>query len=392
MHRDGKRAVSRLAGARASRRGSVLLAILFTLGFAYLAVRDVDVGRLGDSLRDSNYWWLVPAAATLAVAFFLRALRWQFLFSAGTRPPLWPTTQALLIGQFFNNVLPLRAGDAARILALHSLAHRSRAETTGTVLIERVLDVLALLLVFFAALPWLPEVGWLRAAGALALALMLGLVAAIVVLRVYGERPLRFVLGPLGRLRFVSAKRVEAAVGNMMGGLIALRSLRLGLLALALTILSWALLGVSFWFVMLGFDLGLSPAAGLLTIVATGLSLIIPSAPAAVGVFEGAVILALAAYHIPQERSLSFALVVHALNVLPFVAAGLLVLNLQRRVFVRSPGRNASKGTVARRRRAQDPLPWTGRPRHWRRTRDDKNDVAEPADRNLHVGELRQPP
>jgi glycosyltransferase 2 family protein len=384
--------MSRLAVARGSRRGSLLLATLFTLGFAYLAVRDVDVGRVGVSLRESNYWWLLPAAAMLGVAFFLRVLRWQFLFSARTRPSLWPATQALLVGQFFNNVLPLRAGDAARVLALHSLARRSRAETTGTVLIERVLDVLALLLVFFAALPWLPEVGWLRAAGVLALALVLALVLAIVVLRIYGDRPLRFVLRPVGRLRFVSAKRVEAAIGNLMLGLIALRSLSLGFFALLLTILSWMLLGVSFWFVMLGFDLGVSPAAGLLTIVASGLSLIIPSAPAAVGVFEGAVILALAAYGIPQSRALSFALVVHALNVLPFVGAGLIVLNLKRRVLVFPQGGNDSHRPVARRRGPHERPPGAGRAGPLRRPRDDEDDVPEPADRDLHVGELRQPP
>jgi uncharacterized protein (TIRG00374 family) len=312
------------------RHGPAALATLITVVFAYLAVRDVDFDELRASLRETNYWWLIPAFATLTLSFFIRALRWRALFSPATRPPVWPTTEALIIGQFFNNVLPLRAGEAARIVALHSLGRRSRVETTGTVVIERFFDVLALLLLLFVAIAWLPEVTWLRAAGALAIALTVALVAAIVVLRVYGERPLRFVLRPLGRLPFVSPQRSEAAVRNLMHGLIGLRSARIGLVVFLWTLLSWLVLAVSFWLVTLGFDFGLSPIAGLLIVVAVGLSMILPSGPAAVGVFEAATIVALAAYEVPQSRSLSYALVVHALNVLPFIAAGVAVIGLER--------------------------------------------------------------
>jgi uncharacterized protein (TIRG00374 family) len=321
------------------RHGPALLATLITVVFAYFAVRDVDFDELGQSLRESNYWWLVPGFGTLALSFLIRAIRWRALFSPATRPPIWPTTEALIVGQFFNNVLPLRAGEAARIVALHSLGGRSRAETTGTVVIERFFDVLSLLLLLFAALAWFPEVTWLRAAGVLAVVLTLALLAAVVVLRVYGDRPLRFVLRPLARLPLLSPERVEAAVRNLMQGFIGLRNARIGLAVFLWTLLSWLVLAVSFWLVMLGFDLELSPVAGLLVVIAVGLSMILPSAPAAVGVFEAATIVALAAYDIPQTRALSYALVVHALNVLPFIASGLLVMGLERGILHPSTSR-----------------------------------------------------
>src|SRR5262249_16447479 len=49
--------------------------------FAYLAVRDVRFGGMWHALSDSNFWWLVPSLAVLALCVALRALRWQFLFS-----------------------------------------------------------------------------------------------------------------------------------------------------------------------------------------------------------------------------------------------------------------------------------------------------------------------
>ena len=374
-----------------ARHGYAALGIAVTVVFGYLAVRDVELDELAASLRESNYWLLAPALATLALAFFIRALRWRFLFSPRTRPALWPTTQALLIGQFLNNVLPLRAGDAARILALHSLGGRSRAEAAGTVVIERFFDVLALLLLLFVALPWLPEVAWLRVAGALAIALTLLLLGAVVVLRVYGERPLRFVLRPLGRLPFLFPERVEALARNLLHGLIGLRSARLGLAAFLWTLLSWLLLGVSFWLVMLGFDLGLAPTAGLLVLIATGLSMILPSGPAALGVFEGATVLALAAYGVPQAHALSYALVLHAVNVLPFIAAGLLVLNVYRSVVGRSETRERRDERLVEGCRGRSAPVRVELRDDAGRTSDDQHDIAEPADGHLEVDELRKP-
>jgi glycosyltransferase 2 family protein len=364
----------------AARSGPVVVALVVTVAFSYLAVRNVDFDQLADSLRESNYWWLVPAGALLALGVVIRAHRWRVLFSPATRPAFWPTTEALLVGQLFNNVLPLRAGDAARVVALYSFGRQSRVETAGTVVVERFFDVLSLLLLLFLGLPWFPEVTWVRTAGILACALTLALAAGILVLRVYGDRPIRFLARPLGRIPRVFPGRLEAAVGNLMHGLIALRSARIGLIAFFWTVVSWLVIALSFWLVLVGFDLGLSPAAGLLVVIATSLSLILPSGPAAVGVFEAAAIVALRAYDVPQSSALSYALVVHALTVLPLVAAGLAVLNFHRGALEWTGGRD-----------------WSGiepvRPavRDWKRAGYEEDDVSEPADRKLHVDEAREP-
>ncbi|MGH3041696.1 MAG: lysylphosphatidylglycerol synthase transmembrane domain-containing protein, partial [Gaiellaceae bacterium] len=316
-----------MSGRRSSRRAKYLpaaVATAVTVVFGYLAVRNVDLDELGESLRESNYWFLLPSFALLVLAFFLRVVRWRCLFSPRTRPGWVPATEALLLGQFLNNVLPFRAGDAARIVALRSFGGPSRVETAGTVVIERIFDVLGLLLLLFVLLPVFPDVAWLRAAGVLAIVLTLALAAVIVVLRVYGERAVAFCLRPLARLPFLSDARVEAAIRNLTEGVIALRSVRIGLIGFFWTLVSWLVFGASFWCLMLGFDFGLSPVAGLLVLIATGLSHLLPAAPAAVGVFEAAAVVALGAYGIPESQALSYALVVHALNVVPFLLAGLL--------------------------------------------------------------------
>jgi glycosyltransferase 2 family protein len=317
--------------------GLVLVGFAVSAGFTFLALRNVRLGDVWDSLRQSNYWWAVPSVGLLGVALALRALRWQFLFAAATRPPYRPVLSATILGQFFNNVLPARAGEAARVIALNRSARTSQAEIVATVVVERVYDVLALLVLLFMLLPWLPHVSWLHAAAILAIVLVVGTATAVLLLARFGERPFRVLLRPLTRLPFLSLERTERAAAGFLRGSASLREPWLAAIALVLTMASWVLLALSAWVLMLGFDLDLSPLAGALVSVAVGLSLVLPSSPAAVGVFETAALTALKAYEVPKSDALSYALVLHAVNFFPYVAAGAVVLqahamSLRRRV------------------------------------------------------------
>jgi uncharacterized membrane protein YbhN (UPF0104 family) len=302
----------------ARRLALALVALAVTVFFGYLAVRGAHPDEVGQSLRDANAWWLLPSIAVLALANVVRALRWQQLYAPERRPPLRPVTAAMLIGLAVNMLLPLRAGEAARILALRRSAGVSRVETLATVALERVLDVFCLILLLFAALPWLPEVEWLRPAAILALVLATLLVALAAV----GERPFH----ALAR----RWERLEHAWHSVARGLVGLRRPRIAAAGLLLTSLSWVLVAVSFWLAMLAFDLDLAPAAGLLVLAAVGLSMILPAAPASLGVFEAAVVIALGAYDVPRSEALSYAFVLHALNLFPYLAAGAIAVRFTR--------------------------------------------------------------
>lgn len=310
-----------------TRRALPWVGLLVTVVFSYLAIRHVRWAEAWAAFRSSNAAWLAPAFAVLVLAVLVRAIRWRFLFTPATRPPLPAVARALLIGYFFNNVLPARAGEAARVVALNRSSGNSRAELAATVVVERVYDVVALVGLLFLTSPWLPNVSWARAAavfgGALAVA-CLGVVAGVAV---WGERPFRLLLRPLALLPFIGEERLGRAALNLIGGLAAIRRLKLALIAAIWTTLSWLGLGLSSWFVLLSFHLHLSPLAGLLTVVAINLALILPSSPAAVGVFEAATLVALSAYGVPTSKALPAALVLHLLNLVPYLVVGAVVVH-----------------------------------------------------------------
>src|SRR3989442_240674 len=230
----------------ARRAGLVALGVAFSVFFGWLAVRGVHLGRAWAALRASNPWWVVPALGLVGLTVLVRAERWRVLFAPERRPSFSPTLYATLVGYLFNNILPARAGEAARIVALNQRSRTSRAEATATVVVERVFDLGSLLVLLFALAPWYPHVGWFRTAAIFAIALGALVVGAVLALALFGERALYVLLAPFGRLPLVPHTRLTAAAVNLTHGLAALRRPRVAAAGFAWTTVSWLLLAPSF--------------------------------------------------------------------------------------------------------------------------------------------------
>lgn len=321
--------------ATGSRRRSHLLlnlaTVAATLGLSYVAFRGINLSEAWRGLRDSNYWWLLAAGAAFGLGNLSRGLRWRSLFAHGRRPPLGPVADAMMVGYLYNNILPARAGEAARVVVLTQRSHAPPAEIVGTVLLERIYDVLGILVIFFATEPWMPHVSWFGAAAVAALVLTALMMAAAAVLAIHGDRSVRLLLRPLDRLSMFSGARLERTVSELTQGLSGLRHRGVAVEALFWTLAAWISTALSAYLVSLAFHLGLPLSCGVLVAVAIGLGMILPSPPAAIGVFEAAALIALKAYNIPHSAALPYALVLHLLNFVPFVAVGAFLLHYNHR-------------------------------------------------------------
>ncbi len=129
----------------------------------WLALRNVDFGALGDALRTANYWYLVPLSVLMLGAHGLRAWRWQMLLEAlpdaeqkTQRVPLKTAFYSVMIGYMVNYAAP-RLGEVARTANLATHTRLPFSGVFGTVVVERLLDVLVLALGLVAALALLAE-------------------------------------------------------------------------------------------------------------------------------------------------------------------------------------------------------------------------------------------
>ncbi len=342
---------SRDIGARVRRLKSPrllgrLATVVVTLVFSYIALSGVDLKDTWEALRTCDWWWIIPTLLTFALATALRGLRWRSLFAHGRRPGRGVVMNATLVGYLYNNIMPARAGEPARVLVLTQRSDTPAAEVVGTVVLERIYDVVAILIIFFAAEPWLPQVSWLGTAAIAAIVLAVTIAAAAAVLTIWGERPVRLIVRPLRRFPHFSGERLEYTIEEIVHGLSGLRHHGVALEALLWTIAAWLVSALSAWLLTLAFPLHLPVSSGILVAVAVGLAMILPSPPAAVGVFEGAALIALHAYGVSHNAALPYALVLHLTNFVPFVLVGALVLQHNARHPRRARVAEASPGVT----------------------------------------------
>jgi uncharacterized protein (TIRG00374 family) len=308
------------------RSAQLLLGLAISLGCAWLALRNVSLHEVRAALAEASYIWLVPALATLGLAVWMRSERWRSLFPRAERPPRAAAFWALSVGLFFNNVLPLRAGELARVLALNRETGIARTHGLVTVVVERLFDLASLALITLLAWPVLPHTRFVRD---LAIASVLILLGSLLVVVVLARAPLRRRASALVvRAPVLGRERTARTLRSLALGLSSLRQPGLALPAALWSFSSWIVLALSDWFVLRAFEptIDVDWSAAVLVLVATNLALVIPASAASIGVFEVAAQAALAAYGVSASAALSFGLVLHAVNLFPYILLGLVAL------------------------------------------------------------------
>lgn len=307
------------------------------LGFAIAAFliwwlfRNEDPAEIWSHMRNADFALLLLAVAVTTATFPVRAARWRyFLAPAQPDTPFRSRFAAVCIGFMANNLLPARVGEVARAYSYSRLEPVSVATAIATLVVERFLDGVAILLLLVVALlgPDFPS-GTLPeglVAGIQGISLVLSAVlAASLILLVFPQRSLGLA-GQLARALLPSrlAHLVVDFAENIVTGLASLRGWRLMLPAFAWSLGLWALQSLSFWIGFLAFGIELPYTAALLTNAAIAFAVAIPSAPGFVGTFHAGASLALTnVYGIAAAPAKSFAVGWHFGSFLPITFMGL---------------------------------------------------------------------
>lgn len=113
----------------------------------WLAFRNVDFKKLAGDLKDADYSWLLLSVFFGFVAFVSRARRWALLVNAlGYKASLINSFHALMTGYLANLALP-RIGEITRCVALGKKEKIPVDQLIGTVVIERAVDFVSLMLI-----------------------------------------------------------------------------------------------------------------------------------------------------------------------------------------------------------------------------------------------------
>lgn len=292
----------------------------------YLLLRQIDLAQTGAAFARADPVWLGASLVTIAVALFLRFWRWQRLFLPRDRVSLWGTTSATLIGYMFNTVLPGRVGELVRASHLSLTDAVSPARAIGTIVVEKILDVLVLLTflgVLVGLLPFLPPE--ITGAGTTAGVTFGAVAVAFFVACALREPLVAWAERTLDRNPFLARVRPSRLLRLVLDGADGLRQPGLLAVQVVLSVSLWAVAGLTIWLTFGAFGLALPWTAAALLLVTTNLGMTVPSAPGYVGVYHYIAVLTLRLFGVDDPTALAVAFVLHALGFGSFTLAGALI-------------------------------------------------------------------
>jgi uncharacterized protein (TIRG00374 family) len=315
---------------RAARWLKPTIGVAVTVGFLWLLGRALDFQALWQAIARLSLPILALALALLAIDYTLRIVRWWWMLRTFT-PHLtlgacaWP----FLTSTAVNNVMPLRAGDALRVFGFRHQLRSPAARVLGTLVIERILDLVVVLGFFFVGLLGLPSgkfpERFIHVADWLAGGCVVAVVALVLLASLLSGLVRRIEVSPAVAERKWAA--AAAGHGLQLIDVMAMLQSPLRLIVLiALSILAWGFEGAVFATVAKAVDSG-AGASGPWFAMATGtLATLIPSSPGYIGTFDYFAAQGLEAYGSLSPVAVAFALTVHAILWAPLTIAGLAYL------------------------------------------------------------------
>jgi uncharacterized protein (TIRG00374 family) len=323
-----------------------ILLLIAAFGLLVIAFRGVSVDKILDQVLQANMFWVMVSVIPSLVALVSRAYRWNLLIeSSGYLSPLPKTTYSLLVGYFANLAFP-RLGEVTRCGTLSKAQSIPFNVLLGTVIVERVVDVVSLLLCLLLACilefnrlgnflldnivnPLFKKIVQLFHSPLL----LTGFILLVIVLA--------FMLRYLNRRTNESGRESKAAgfIKGLINGLKSLAKLKRPWLFIFHSVFIWLLYYLSMYisFFAFPFTSGLGFSAALFLLVAGGFAMSAP-VQGGIGVYHVLVSQGLMLYGLSKQQGLTFATLVHTISLVTIVVLGvtslllLLAANKQKQV------------------------------------------------------------
>jgi uncharacterized protein (TIRG00374 family) len=294
------------------KQARVWIGIAISLICLALALRGAEWGRVWQHLGRAHHPYLAAAVLVLITGLAVRAFRWQLLFFPRRDLPRMRLFAIINIGYLLINILPARVGELARAYLVSRGGQISAAHALSTIVVERIYDTLLAVILLVAVSPFIPVPRWAVQGGLTVGAITVALAAVLFVLAGQRERFLSLWQRIIVRVRWLARPGLQKGFQSALEGLTILRRGQVALGVLGWSGAVWACNLGLFYLLMRALALDLPWGAVGFTVSVTALSMIIPSSPGYLGVFEEGVILSLALFAVEREAALAYALLVHA--------------------------------------------------------------------------------
>ena len=274
-----------------------------SIAFIFLLFHRVNLHEVQDALMAANYLHLIPAIALYFCAVFFRAIRWKYILHPIRTFRISRLYPVIVVGYMANNLLPVRLGELVRAYYLGKRERFSMSTTFATIVIERIYDGIALIVLGSLTIPvlWATGALWDFSSDGvhlwviLATVLCLTFAILIFLLSLIANPNLSqdFIESVLARFPNTICEKVRSATSNFISGLQILRKRErhFGVFALSLPI--WIFEAATYYTIGISFKLpsafsepSIFLAVSILITATSNLATSIPSTMGGIGPFE----------------------------------------------------------------------------------------------------------
>lgn len=314
-----------------------LILLVAGIGLLFIAFKGQDFTKLILDLQKANYNWIFASILVGAMAHILRAYRWRMMINTlgYGRPALLNTILAVFTGYLANLAFP-RMGEVSRCGVLHKTDNIPLVKLIGTVVAERIIDVLMLFLITLAGIliqfNLLSEFIYKNvliklnsqsagSSGLMLTILLISLIIAAIVLIIRKMRPGIFL-------------KIFDLISDIQSGILSVRTINYKGLFIFYSLSIWGLYGLSaylsFFALKSTAELGFTEAIS--TLIFSSFAMIAP-VQGGIGAYHWMVSEGLTIYGIAKSDGLTYALITHSAQTLIVLLGGSISLIM---LFIRS--------------------------------------------------------
>jgi len=292
---------------------------IISVGLIAAILYFVDLQKMADAFRGANYF-LLAIALVLGFGWIgVRAQVWRTLMR--NRPSYSDTFWTVGEGYILNNFLPFRLGEVGRAFLLSRKSDMTFMEILPTIVIERAMDLVYTAVIFVSVIPFVVGAEGSERAG-----IIVGVVVLVGMLFLYVlARSNQWALDLFHKLsaRWPVLQRIGGSfLEAFFAGLSVLTDGWLFLRFLFWMTLNWALAIVSYYLIIRAFFPQADVIWAMFGLGMAAFGGAIPSAPGAVGTFEGAIVFALTRFVPDESTALAAALAMRIYNYINSGAIG----------------------------------------------------------------------
>ena len=298
-------------------------------------LRGADLGRVGDAMLGARLDLIGFAVLAMVATYLARAVRWCHLLEPLGRVHLGVALRATVMGFAATAVLPGRVGEILRPYVLARHEGLSVSAAIGTVVLERLLDLVVILAIFgLSVLVFEPHAGVengrllsaLYAGAGVAAGFSVGTLGLACAAAASPATVGRGVARVTSVLPAGLSRRLAQLSHRFSEGLGVMRRPGALLWALLWTAVVWVSITAGLWFVSVAFAIDMSPAGAGIVLVLVVLGVAVPT-PAGVGGYHAAFqVGATTLFVASAESAVGAGLVAHAISFLPVTFAGMVLM------------------------------------------------------------------